>query len=415
MSFYNLIAIILTLAVFFAYANYRWLKMPTTIGIMCSSLLLSLIMIIISQAGHGHFFEPFVTSLQSIPFNTILINGMLGFLLFAGAMTVNISHLRTQGWEVAVLSMLGTIASTFLIGSSLNLLLSLLGVNLPYIYCLLFGALISPTDPIAVLAMFKDLNAPRHMATILEGESLFNDGIGIVIFLTVYQATFHMGHPTVVNVSLLFLQQAFGGLIFGALLGGLGAYLIRTINSSRLAILITIALVSGGYALAQILKISGPLAMVVAGLMIGNLHHTSFKTLTIKNELSIFWDVLDEILNAVLFLLVGFEILVMPWSLEKLITGAMVIPLVLIVRYITVAMPISFFQRKKEYYPYFVTILTWGGLRGGLAVALALTLPRDEYRDWILGITYMVVLFAIVVQGLTMKPLIARSIERLGE
>lgn len=415
MSLYNLTAIILTLAVVFAYANYRWLKMPTTIGIMCSALILSAIMIGIAQAGHGHFFQPFVLSLQHIPFNDLLINGMLGFLLFAGAMTVDMGHLRSQGWEVAVLSMLGTVASTFLIGSLLDVLLTTLDINLPYIYCLLFGALISPTDPIAVLAMFKDLNAPRQMATVLEGESLFNDGVGIVIFLTVYQATFHMGHPTFLNVSLLFLQQAIGGLLFGAILGWGGTYLIRTINSSRLAILITVALVSGGYAMAQLLKISGPLAMVVAGLIVGNVNHARFKTVTIKNELHIFWDVLDEILNAVLFLIVGFEILVMPWSLEKLVVGAMVIPLVLFVRFITVSMPISFFARKKQYYPYFVTILTWGGLRGGLAVALALSLPRDQYRDWILGITYMVVLFAIVVQGLTMKPLIARSLEQMEE
>ncbi|MFN7097018.1 MAG: cation:proton antiporter, partial [Gammaproteobacteria bacterium] len=349
---------------------------------------------------------------QQIPFNSILINGMLGFLLFAGAMTIDIANLREQGWEVAVLSMLGTVASTFLIGSSLDILLNLLGYHLPFIYCLLFGALISPTDPIAVLAMFKDLNAPRHMATILEGESLFNDGIGIVLFLTIYQATFNLGHPTFINVSLLFLQQAMGGLIYGLILGWFGAYLIRTTHSARLAILITIALVSGGYAMAQLLKISGPLAMVVAGLIVGN---TSSLTLSIKKELNIFWDVLDEILNVVLFLLVGFEMLVMPWTLEKLIIGLFIIPLVLIVRYITVAMPISFFQRKKDYYPYFVAILTWGGLRGGLAIALALSLPRDQYRDWMLGMTYMVVLFAIVVQGLTMKPLIAKSLAKMDK
>lgn len=413
MSFYNLFALFLMLAVGFAYINHRWFKMPTTIGIMCSALGLSALMFAASLTGHGAIFLPFVQTIQQLPFHDLLINGMLGYLLFAGAMTVDIGNLRAQGWEVAVLSLLGTLVSTLLVGIFVYMLFESFHISLPFIYCLLFGALISPTDPIAVIAMFKSLNAPRQMATVLEGESLFNDGIGIVIFLTIYKLTFHTGHPSVMTVFALFLQQAIGGILFGILLGWIGSYLIKTSDHINLAILISLALVTGGYAAAQFLQISGPLAMVVTGLIVGNLNHQSFESLEIKKGLAVFWEVLDEILNAILFLLVGFELLIMPWSLEKLVIGTLAIPIVLFVRYVTVAMPISFFTIKKRYYPYFVSILTWGGLRGGLAIALALSLPRDQYRDWLLSMTYMIVLFAIVVQGLSMKRLISASLNKM--
>jgi CPA1 family monovalent cation:H+ antiporter len=413
MSFYNLIAFIITLAIGFAYINQRWLKMPTTIGIMCASLILALIMIIAGKLGNGHLIAPLSQALARINFHDVLINGMLGYLLFAGAMTVDVRHLREQGWEVAILAMLGTLASTFLIGIAVYYLIALFGLHLPIIYCLLFGALISPTDPIAVLAMFKDVKAPRHMVTVLEGESLFNDGIGIVIFLTIYQVAFHLGAPTWSTVTLLFLQQALGGIIFGLIAGGIGFYLIRSINAANLAILLTIGLVAGGYTLAQMLGVSGALAMVVAGIMVGNACRGGLVTSSVQLQLETFWEVLDELLNAVLFLLVGLELFIMPWSVPILLVGLATIPLVLCVRFITVATPIRLLALKKSYYPYFISILTWGGLRGGLAIALALALPRSAERDVIMSMTYLVVLFAILVQGLTMKPLIAKSLAKL--
>ncbi|NNM59296.1 MAG: sodium:proton antiporter [Legionellales bacterium] len=414
-SFYNVFAIILTLSVSFAYINHRWLKMPPTIGIMCGALLLSAIMFATGLGEHGKLIQPFVTTLANLPFHDLLINGMLAYLLFAGALSVDMGHLKSQGWEVAILAMLGTIASTFLIGFLLYFLLHCFQINFPLINCFLFGALISPTDPIAVIAMFKDLKAPRHMATVLEGESLFNDGVGIVIFLTLYQAAYHMQSPTFSTIGLLFLQQTFGGLLLGALLGWGGAYLIKTSYSVNLAILVSIGVVTGGYAFAQLIGVSGPLAMVVAGIIIGNLTHQSFYTEQAKKDLLIFWEVLDEILNAILFLLIGFELLIMPFSLQKWLIGALCIPLVLLVRYLTVAMPVYLFTLKKSYYPYFVGILTWGGLRGGLAIALVLALPRDSYRDSLLSMTYMVVLFAIIVQGLSMKRLIGASMAKLAK
>lgn len=411
MSFYNLTAALITLAVVFAYLSYRWFKIPATIGIMCAALLISLSMILLSNFGYQALFSPFITSIKHLPFNDVLVNGMLGFLLFAGAMTVDLEHLKKQGWEIVVLSMLGTLASTILIALALYYILALTPIHLPFVYCLLFGALISPTDPIAVLAIFKSLKAPAKMMTILEGESLFNDGIGIVIFLTVYQAAFTMAKPDFSSVSLLFLQETCGGLVSGFLLGLAGMYLIRTLDNARLVILLTLALVAGGYTLIQELEMSGPLAMVVVGLMIGNIPLNRFKEQTIKIELAIFWNVIDEILNAVLFLLIGFELLVLPLALEHLYLVLFTIPLVLGVRYLTVALPMRFFAVKKHYYPHFVAILTWGGLRGGLAIALALALPRSEYRDIVLQMTYMVVLFAIVVQGLTMKSLVKCSLK----
>lgn len=413
-SFYNVFALILTLSVSFAYLNHRWFKMPPTIGIMCGSLILSIAMFAVETWGHGKFIHSFILILEDLPFHDLLINGMLGYLLFAGALSVDMRHLKSQGWEVAILSMLGTIASTILIGLLLHSIVILFHIDLPFINCFLFGALISPTDPIAVIAMFKDLKAPRHMATVLEGESLFNDGVGIVIFLTLYQATYHMGSPTLSGIVLLFLQQTFGGLILGALLGWGGAYLVKTSHNVNMAILVSLGVVTGGYALAQVLSVSGAIAMVVAGLIIGNLPDQPHYTAHSKKELTLFWEVLDEILNAILFLLIGFELLIMPFSLQKWLVGALAIPLVLLVRYITVALPVYLFTLKKSYYPYFVGILTWGGLRGGLAIALVLALPRDNYRDWLLSMTYMVVLFAILVQGLTMKRLIGASMAKLA-
>lgn len=412
MTLYNLIAIIITLAIGFAYINQRWLKMPTTIGIMCASLLLALLMIVGGKLGNGHLTLPLTHALARINFHDVLINGMLGYLLFAGAMTVDIRHLRQHKWEVAILAMLGTLASTFLIGIAVYYLLALFGLHLSIVYCLLFGALISPTDPIAVLAMFKDLNAPRHMVTVLEGESLFNDGIGIVIFLTIYQVAFHLSTPTWGSVTLLFLQQAVGGIIWGLIAGWVGFRLIRSIKGASLAILLTIGLVTGGYALAQLIGVSGPLAMVVAGIMVGNACRDGLVPSAMQIQLETFWEVLDELLNAVLFLLVGLELFIMPWSASMLFVGLVTIPLVLFIRFITVATPIRLLALKKNYYPYFISILTWGGLRGGLAIALALALPRSNERDIILSMTYLVVLFAILVQGLTMKPLIAKSIAK---
>lgn len=409
MSIYTIASIILTLAVFATYLNERFIKMPTTIAIMTSSLLLSLILILVGRHTPTAFTQTITTELAKLDFHDLLINGMLSFLLFAGSLHVDIGQLKQHKWEIGVLAMLGTIASTFLVAGLMYTVLPLIHVPLDFIYCLLFGALISPTDPIAVLATFKELDAPKQLDVKVAGESLFNDGVGIVMFLSLYQLAFSHQGLSWESVSLLFLQQAIGGLLYGLALGFIITKLIKSIDNHKVEILLTLVVTTGGYALANHWGFSGALAMVAAGIYIGNSgRHTSMSTKS-RESLDNFWELMDEILNAVLFLLIGFEILIVHTNLNTLYAALLAIPLVLIVRYITVAIPMALFKLRKTYAPYTITILVWGGLRGGLAVALALALPKNEHRDLILLMTYAVVMFSILVQGLTMKSLVEKS------
>jgi len=405
--FYNAIYIILTFAVVIGYINHRYIHMQSTIAIMLASLMVSMVLIVIGQMGFEGI-EKFVElSLAKIDFHKLLMNGMLSFLLFAGALTVDINNLKKYKWEVGILATLSTIASAFLVGTAIYYILHWLGVNMDYIYCLLFGALISPTDPIAVLAMCKEIKAPSSLTTCVSGESLFNDGVGIVIFLTLYQVAFGGGTPTFGSVSLLFLQEAIGGIIYGVLLGIGGYKLMAGVKDHTIQILVTLGIVTGGYGLAEALGISGPLAMVVAGIFIGNRGRQFTMDKASRQALDTFWELIDEILNAVLFLMIGLELLIIHISRIELIAGLITIPLVLLIRYITVAAPMSLFKLKRKYVPHTVNVMVWGGLRGGLAVALALAIPpSNPYRNIILAMTYGVVVFAIVVQGLTVKPLI---------
>ncbi|MBY0377905.1 MAG: sodium:proton antiporter, partial [Gammaproteobacteria bacterium] len=343
-------------------------------------------------------------------FHELLMDGMLSFLLFAGALNIDISHLQARKWEIGLLASLGTVLSTILVAALVYELVPLFGLQLSFIYCLLFGALISPTDPIAVLALFKSLNVPRQMSVFLEGESLFNDGVGIVIFLSLYQLAFNGQALSFASVSTLFVEQAVGGLLYGAGLGLLAYFLLKPIDDHKIEILVTLAIVSGGYALAQWLHVSGPLAMVVAGLFIGNQGRYFYMSKKTRESLEIFWEVVDDVLNAVLFLLIGLELLVLDIHLSELLLALAVIPLVLIVRWLCVATPMAFFKRRQSYSPYMIYILTWGGLRGGLAVALALALPAVAERQTILTMTYAVVIFSILVQGLTIRPLLRKSL-----
>lgn len=411
MSPYQLIALLLTFAVLVAYINHRYVKMPSTIAIMFASLLVSFFLIVMGWFGFHKTVQSVSTLLAPLNFHDLLINGMLSFLLFAGALTIDISHLRNQKWEIGILASLGTVGSALLVGYSMYWVLPLIGIHLSLLYCLLFGALISPTDPIAVLSIFKALKAPREMTIFLEGESLFNDGVGIVIFLTIYTLAFQGSDFSISTITLLFLRQAIGGILYGALLGLIGYWLIEPVDDHRMQILVTLALVTGGYALATYLDISGPLAMVVAGIFIGNQSREFYMSPHTRENLDNFWEVMDEILNAVLFLLIGFELLQLNLNLKELIAMGLAIVIVLLVRFICVAVPIHFFRLKRQYFPNMVRILTWGGLRGGLAVALALALPTvDTQRGIVLAMTYGVVVFAILIQGMTVKPMIKKSL-----
>ena len=410
MSLFNILAAVLTFAVAVAYINYRTIRLPAVIAIMAASLALSLMLIIAGKFGLVQSKNALSLVLVKVDFHELLVNGMLSFLLFAGALNVDISHLQARKWEIGLLASLGTVVSTVLVAILVYYLVPLFGFHLAFIYCLLFGALISPTDPIAVLALFKSLNAPRQMSVFLEGESLFNDGVGIVIFLSLYQLAFSGEPLTFTSVSILFLQQAVGGMVYGAGLGFLTYFLLKPIDDHKIEILVTLAIVSGGYAFAEWLHVSGPLAMVVAGLFIGNQGRYFYMSTKTRESLDTFWEVIDEVLNAVLFLLIGLELLILDVHLGGMLLGLAVIPLVLVVRWLCVATPMTFFKRRQEYSPYMIYILTWGGLRGGLAVALALALPVMAERDVILTMTYAVVVFSILVQGLTMKPLLRKSL-----
>lgn len=409
-SLYNIASIILTVAVMATYVNHRYIKLQTTIAIMASSLVISLVLIIIGQFGTFDIEHQISATLRAIDFHSLLMNGMLSLLLFAGALHIEINQMSKHKWEIGILSTVSTIASAFLIGILCYYMLHWLGIDLNFIGCLLFGALISPTDPIAVLSTFKQLNAPKELNTMVAGESLFNDGVGIVIFLSIYQLAFSStAHVSWQSVSLLFLQQAVGGILYGALLGLTGYKLIKPIDNHKVEILITIAMATGGYSLAQALDISGPLAMVVAGIFIGNKGRNFNMSKKSRDSLDTFWELVDEILNAVLFLMIGFELLLIQTDAHEFTAAILAVPLVLFVRTVTVAAPMSAFKRFKTYRPYTTRILIWGGLRGGLAVALALALPMGPHRSLILAMTYSVVLFSILVQGMTIKSLVRKT------
>ena len=409
MTLYTLGSIVLTIAVLIGYINHRFIKMQTTIAIMSGSLVFSLILIIIGQFGFVQIEAHVTTMLGKIDFHSLLINGMLSFLLFAGALTIDVNTFKNQKWEIGILASVSTIASAFLVGIATYYVLHWLGFRLNFIYCMLFGALISPTDPIAVLATFKQIGAPKQLDVTVAGESLFNDGVGIVIFLTLYQLAFAGKAVTTGAVILLFLQQAIGGILYGAIIGLIAYWLIKPIDDHKIEILITLMIVTGGYAFAQALDISGPLAMVVAGIFIGNRGRNFSMSKKTRESLDNFWELVDEILNAVLFLLIGFELLTVHFNHHYLLAAFIAIPLVLCVRFITVSIPMQIFKLKRKYTPFFTTILVWGGLRGGLAVALALALPANDHRNLILAMTYAVVMFAVIVQGLTVKHLVYKT------
>ena len=406
MNPYDTAAILLSLAAAFGYLNYRFIKLPTAIGIMLLSLLFSLALI-----GYGLFNPKTVEWAKSfvaqVQFDRTLLNVMLSYLLFAGALHVNLGDLVQQRRVIAILATVGVCVSTFLVGTATYFLLGWFGVGgVSYIYCLLFGALISPTDPVAVLGILKKVGAPKSLETKICGESLFNDGIGVVVFIAILGIATGEMEASFAPIAELFLKEAVGGVAFGLGLGAIGFYLLKRVDSYPVEILITLAMVTGGYSLAMYLHTSGPLAMVVAGLMIGNHgRHLAMSPQT-EQHLDTFWELIDEILNALLFLLIGLEILALDFRMIYLQLGLIAIPMVLLMRMISASIPVILLRRGREFSPRVIRILTWGGLRGGISVALALSLDPGVERDVFLTMTYMIVIFSIAVQGMTLKFLI---------
>jgi CPA1 family monovalent cation:H+ antiporter len=406
MSALNLATILVSISAIFSFINHRYIKLPTTIGLMLIALVFSLLLILAGKLGLTEIGPHVETILNSIDFNKTVMQGMLSFLLFAGALHINLDDLAKQKWVILSLATLGIISSTFIVGISGYLLLHLLGIPLDFIYCLLFGALISPTDPIAVLAILKSANVPKTLETKIAGESLFNDGVAVVVFLVLMDIATGGQEISVGHIAMLFLEEAVGGIVFGYVIGWLTYQMLKQVDNYQVEILLTLALVMGGYALASAIHVSGPIAVVVAGLLIGN-HGRSFAMSEHTREhLDTFWELMDEILNAVLFVLIGLEILVLPFTQNLLLVSLALVPLVLLSRFISVGLSISLMHKQREFTPGVVKILTWGGLRGGVSVALALSLPPGEAREIILNITYVIVVFSILVQGLTIGRLV---------
>jgi len=405
MDLLNVIAILITLAAVFNYINYRYIGLPTTIGIMVIALLVSLLVVAAGIFDLGIFREV-ALFVNSIDFNTSLMQGMLSFLLFASALHVNISDLMQQKTPILLLASVGVIASTFLVGIGAWYILALLGIKLPFIYCLLFGALISPTDPIAVIGILKTAGAPKSLEAKISGESMFNDGVAVVIFIVLLGIA-SGGHDLKFgHIAFLFLEEAVGGLLFGLVIGYIGFLILRSIDNYQLEMMITLALVMGGYTLADSLHISGPLAMVVAGLLIGNHGRRYAMSDRTREHVDNSWHLIDEVLNAILFLLIGIEILAIEWNSAYLLAGLMLVPITLAARYFSVGILIGMMRKLRSFSPGAVNILTWGGLRGGISVALALSVPAGVARNEILTITYIIVVFSILVQGLSVGRLI---------
>ena len=409
MSVFQIIALMLTLAAVFSFLNYKTLKLPTTIGLMFFSLLMSLA--IIGLHALNVDIETYAEKiLSSIDFNQTLMQGMLSFLLFAGALHVDLESLAKQKWVIASLATIGLLLSTFLVGCASWWILGLLGFNIDLIWCLLFGALISPTDPIAVMAILKTAGAPKSLETKIAGESLFNDGVAVVVFIVLLEIATG-GHPvTAGHVLVLFAEEAVGGVVYGLVIGYLAFQMLKNVDNYTVEILITLALVSGGYALAGYIHVSGPIAMVVSGLLIGNHGRAFAMSDKTRAHLDTFWELVDEILNAILFVLIGFEILLLSFNGNILIAGMIITVVTLAARMFSVWLPISMLKFTREFTSGVVRILTWGGLRGGISVALALSIPAGPARDIILPITYIIVVFSILVQGLTVGRLIRYQI-----
>ena len=409
LSFLNAAAVIVTLAALFGYINHRWLGFPHAIGIVVIALLASLGAIAIDAIFPTLALQDSVRSiLASIDFHDVLMKGMLSFLLFAGALHVNLGDLLSRKWAIGTMATVGVLMSTFMVGFAVWGISSVLGIDIPLSYCLVFGALIAPTDPVAVLGILKTVEVPESLKAKIAGESLFNDGVGIVVFIIMVAiATGGGGHGGdsvgVLDIIRLFAQEALGGAALGLAFGYIAYLALKSINEHNLEVLITLALVMLTYGVAAALHLSGPIAVVITGLFIGN-HGTRFamsdKT---RDHVQKFWSLLDEIINSALFLLIGFEVFALSISGNVVVLMIIAIPLTLAARFISVATPLTALSLRRDFTKGAIPMLTWGGLRGGISVALALSLPESAIKETILAVTYGVVIFSIVVQGLTVK------------
>ena len=412
MDIFTIITILTVLSAAFAFINTKFLKLPFTIGLMIIAIAFTIILNIIGS------FNPYILKeadvlISSIDFETVLLDVMLSFLLFAGALHTKLDALKTQKGPIALFATIGVVISTFLIGTLMYYLFLAFSYPIDYIYCLLFGALISPTDPIAVLGILKDANAPKKLETKIVGESLFNDGVGVVVFIVIFKiAQQGLDSMSFGDVGLLFLEEVAGGIVLGLLAGWIAFRLMKVINNFETEVIITLALVMGLTALAQYLHVSGPLAVVVAGIFIGNKSPEIAWSANTQNYVDKFWELIDVLLNALLFVLIGLELMIISLNVSYLIFGLIAIPIGLFARYLALAGPVALFKKRLDFIPKTGLMMTWGGIRGGISIALALSLEPQMERELFLTVTYVIVVFSIIVQGLTIGPLVKRVLKK---
>ncbi|MBL7726523.1 MAG: sodium:proton antiporter [Dinghuibacter sp.] len=407
----SLIAIITTLVcitALFAYFNARFLKLPETIGVMIISIVFSMLIIASGwlSPGISKFAKDFVAH---IDFSRVLLDIMLSFLLFAGALHTDGSLLKANRRSITVFAISGVLLSAFLVGAALFFIFQALNTPVNFLYCLLFGALVAPTDPIAVLGILTKAGAPKDVEIKIVGESLFNDGIGVVLFLSLLEIiTIGTANISVWQIVVLLVQEIGGGILFGWLLGMLGYRMMKKIDHYQTEILITLAMVMGGYAIAQWLHISGPLAMVVAGLFTGSRSKEQAMSHITEQYIDKFWELIDVLMNAILFVLIGFELVALEFNYSYLLTGLIAIPVTLLARYVSLLLPARVFRKYIDTDRKTVWLMTWGGLRGGLSIAMALSLNAPLPKNQFVFMIYVIVLFSIIVQGLTVGKLVRK-------
>ncbi len=409
MEYFQIATILIMLSAAFGYINIRFLKLPTTIGLMVITIVFSLLILTIGLIDDTLLIHE-KEFIAKIDFSELLLDVMLSFMLFAGALHTNFTQLKIQRKPVLLFATFSTLISTFLVGIVMHYVLMLVGIEVDFIYCLLFGALISPTDPIAVLGILKKANAPKKLETKIVGESLFNDGVGVVIFLTIYKiATLGVDQVSILDVIKLFTLEVGGGLLLGAFVGYTTYKLMKSIDDYDVEVIITIAAVMGGTLFAHYLHLSAPLAMVVAGLIVGNdTMRQSAMSEIVELYVDKFWELIDILLNTILFVMIGLEILILTFDGKYILAGILAVPTLLVIRYISLLIPIKYFKKKLDFVPNTNLVMTWGGLRGGISIALALSLTDTMHKELFLVITYIVVVFSILVQGLTVGKLIKR-------
>lgn len=442
LTLFEIAALLLVLSGGFSWFNHAFVKLPHTIGLLLMALLSSFALLAVQALFPSlGLTQTLQSAIGQIDFNATVMNGMLAFLLFAGALHVDMGFLKSEKWAIGSMATIGVLLSTFIVGTGFYWLAHALGIEVPYTWAIVFGALISPTDPVAVLSILKTVNMPHSLEAKIAGESLFNDGVGVVIFTIAVavavattgaggglehaaaDAAAHAGGhgaaagdhhaPGIdpLSIAKLFFVEAGGGALLGAFTGWLAYRMMASIDEHAIEILISLGIVAGTYALAQRLHLSGPIAVVITGLLVGNKGATFAMSERTRTYLFGFWEMIDEILNSVLFLLIGLEILVLGISPKFGLIMLICIPLVLLARFIAVSVPMRFLGLFKDFTAGAIPVLTWGGLRGGISVALALSLPPVAYKPVILAATYGVVVFSIIVQGLTVKRVVQAKVD----